>query len=389
MSDWGGLDNDAADLSDYLEPSVPGVPTPVGPLVSPLELGKISRSPGVSPPSRQETVGLRAPMSAPRARPTRAKGLGAFGAFTPQAVCELKALARLAYLFYVNVSTGDTANGLAVLGVFRALWNDSRARIAPGFTMAIPGTLSEVAWTSDMQVAVGLSLIGALGDSSPARAPLASQPGNMAAIATWFSTFRSALGPEDASIMNYANTPTSGDYATAIASIARDDLSACLAATSAPAPSVQAPAPGTPYVLSPTTSVANTTMAPRAGGSSSSITGSSSTVITIALLGLVGVGAWLAFKDGSKAKTEKLSGIDMDGLEAKAKRAAALDAPKMKCLPTAVARARVSMDETAGRRGEKLAEKLQELPPKEALRIEEIYFLELDRIRPGAPRCIG
>lgn len=393
--DWGGFDT-PDDLSTYLEPTVPGrseatapvrsagEPTPVGPLVSPMELGNISRSSGASPPSRQGIGGLRAL---------------SLGAFTPAAMCELKSLAKLAYLFFTNVSTGDTHKALAVLGVFRFLYNDSRATIYPGFDAAIqaalPVSVPDVSWSAEMQRAIGFSLAGALGSSSPARPTLANLPGNMAAIATWFPTFRNALPAEDiATITDYANQPTSGDYASAVAAIVRDDLSSCLA-PSAPAPSPPAPtpAPGATFVLSPSppTQTANTSLAPRSssGGSSAAVTGSGSGFLTFALLSLVGWGAWLAFKDGEESKKSKLSGAPAtDGLAEKARKAAAADAPKMKCLPTALARTRVSMDELAGKRGEKLAEQLVTLPPKEALKIEEIYFSELDRIRPGAPRCM-
>jgi len=407
MNDWGGFDNDSAELADYLEPTVPGatapvrsagMPTAVGPLVSPLELGRlnnISRGPGVSPPSRRDLEGLRA-----------------LGTFTPQAVCELKSLAKLAYLFFTNVSTGDTQKALATLGVFRYLYNGSKATITPGFSAAIqaalPASIPDVSWSAEMQRAVGFSLAGALGTSSPAVAVVANLPGNMAAVATWFPTFRNALGAEDvATITDYANQPTSGDYATAIGAIARDDLSACTTAT-VPSGSVLQPTPTGPtqtYAGRPSGSA----LVPAAGGAgsgsgggsgggastsgggaaASSVTGGMSGFLTIALLGLVGYGAYLAYSDGEKSKTQKLSGApEPSKLLEKALRAAKADAPKMKCLPTAVDRSRVSMDELAGRRGEKLAEEIMNLPPAEALKVENAYFEELDRIRPGAPRCV-
>lgn len=390
MSDsWEGLDTQDADYSDYL--GGPQAPTPVGPLVSPLFLGNISPRPGEPTPSSPGAGGLSG---------LQVRRTGALGDFTPTAICELRTLSKLSYLFFVNVSTGDTMKALAVLGVYRSLFNSARHSIVTGFSSAaqaiLPTTLADASWSTDMNRAVALTLSATLGASNTAvTAALQSMPSNMAQLATWFPTLRAAVGPEDTALSDYANTPTSGDYATAVGAIARDDLTSCLTPATAapsPSPSVSAPAPGTQYVLAPSrpAQVANTTP----GGSSASgpgsraaVTGSGSGILTVLLVGLVAYGGYLAFKDSGEAGKKKLAGVD-DVLLKKAHRAAAHDVTRMKCLPTAQARRQVSMDELAGPRGEKLSVELAQIPPEAAMPIEDAYFAELDRLAPGRRRCV-
>ncbi len=388
MNDWDGLDTSEADMSDYL-----GGPTPTGPLVSPLYLGGTTQnfpSPGVPTPSTPGAGGLRG-LQVRR---------GGLGDFTPSAICELRTLSKLAYLFFVNVSTGDTQKALATLSVYRSLYNASRHTIATGFSTAaqavLPVAIANAAWATDTIRAISLTMQATLGASNAAlTTALEAMPANMAQLAAWFPALQAAVGAEDAALRDYANTPTSGDYATSIGAIARDDLTNCL--TPAPAAPTAAPA-GTPFVLSPGPSsttylpapVQTTyTPAPSASGpgSAAAVTGRGSGMLTAVLFGLVAYGGYLAFKDSDKAG--KLSAVPVDDrMLARARRAALSDVKHMKCLPTADARRRVSMDELAGPKGEKLAEALAALPPESAMPVEELYFGELDRLAPGRRRCV-
>ena len=389
-SSWEGLDTSEQDIAEYLNfPGSTPAPTPTGPLVSPLALG------GALPPS-----GASSP-------PPRRGLAGGLGTFTPLAVCELKALSRLSYLFLTHVSAGDTQKALAVLGVFRALYNDAQATIRTGFSTsaqaALPASLPETAWTTQMQVAMGLSLTAALGESNTAlRTAISNMPGNMAALAALFPTFQASLAPGDTSIADYANTPvmTRSDYGAAVGAIARDDLQSCIA-PAAPAPTTsdqfyRAPSGTTLRVPTP----APTPSGGGAGGGSTStgtgsrsssggpapVGGTAGNIMTIAFLALVGYGAYLAFVKDGQTPNKGLSGAP-DLLD-KARKAAKADAPKMKCVANKEMRQRVSMDELVGPRGYKLAEQIAALPPAQAHPIEDAYFAELERLRPGAPRCV-
>lgn len=380
MSDdgWEGLNSgDDAAYSEYLGQGATAparsapAPTPVGPLVSPLNLGAV-----------------------PPAPPAR-RGLGDF---TPMARCELVSLARLSYLFLSNVNQGETSKALAVLGVFRFLFNDSRATIAPGFApelqAILPTSVPDVSWSAAMQRAMGLSLVGALGASNAAlRAAVANLPGNMAALAGWFPTFQATLAPGDASIADYANAPivTTLDYAAQVGRIARDDLQACAAPAAtapspAPAPTGATPPPtspvyrpgqipGVPSLLpivapgtpgTPVTSSGGSTPAPSSGGGTG--------LLTIGVLALVAYGGYLAYKDVQAKKGGSMGALppnkswlpqrlgpqasEFERLNARAQRDGVKDGTKVArevdCIPTVKTKRSFSMDEWGGPSAEKL-----------------------------------
>lgn len=401
MSDdgWEGLGSEDGGYAEYLgttasPTTVPTpAPTPVGPLVSPLSLG------AVPPSSPRPAAGPSGPSGARRA----------LGDFSPAGVCEIRVLAKLAYLFYSNVSLGDTSKALATLSVFRYLFNDSRATIVSGFSAplqgALPTSVPDVSWSSEMQRAVGLSVVGAGGESNAAlRAAIGNQPGNMAALAAWFPTLRAALAPGDiATITDYASSPivTTMDYGQQIARFATDDLRACLPST-APAPTVQ-------YVPTLMTTATGITQAGSSGGGSGGSSGgasngssssgggtssrSGSSLLVIGLVALVGYGGYLTWKD-SKEKREAAAGgkklgalppgrswlvrdlgprgVEFERLNERAQRTAIADAKKAdaSCVPGDETRRSFSMDEWGGPGADKLNQAIFRLSEKAASDVE-------------------
>lgn len=274
---------------------------------------------------------------APRRVPAGMRGLSDF---TPQAACEITTLAKLAYLFLQQTSDGNTQLALGTLGLFRSLYNDSQATIAPGFSAQaasiLPATIPDTSWSQQMQYAMALSLVAAVGQSNAAfTTAVGAIPSSMVGVPAWFTSIHNALSPTDLTAIGaYVNSPmpTGQDPLTILTAYVRDDLSSCLG-TAAPTPSpTPSPTPAPvilpsqirplpsliPVLRLPTPAAQQPpTGQPQSGQPQTApvlAPSSGSGLVTLALIafgGLIGYGAWLAYKDGQIAKGKRLAGVDV------------------------------------------------------------------------------
>ncbi len=394
MSDYGDSgDPGGYGVDDYGSPPVT-VPagTPITPQVIPRTAIPDMEIPVM--PIRVATPGVHTKArTGPVTSPLHLQGLGEF---TVSGACSIRALSRVAFRFFTEVAEGRTQPSLATLEVYRRLYNARRGGFANGFSGAaqalLPTNLPAAEWNDALRQTVAIVLAGGLGNGHPAIETLSSMPPAISGLTAWFIALQRNLSPGNlAFLREYLEVPmpTGANPITVLSAYVNDDLRRCTP-SSTPTP----PPPSSPPVVArnPTSSSPATGGGASAGGAPGTmpsgvpVSSGTHSLLLFGLVGLVGWGLLKAVTDkpgGRAAKPSRLGEFSNPDLAEKARKAAIADAPRMKCVASREYRSTVSMDETAGPKGLGLSKSLLKIPPTAAAAIEELYFEELGKLKPG------